>query len=106
MQGMARHVKRVTGMTTEPKTIHVKPGSELDRLLDEASDAPLLLERHGERYRLTREPVPDMWEGYDAEKVLEAIEATAGSWADLDTDALIADIYRWREEGSRPADRP
>jgi hypothetical protein len=32
--------------------------------------------------------------------------AAIGSWSDLDPDKLIADIYRWREEGSRPATRP
>jgi hypothetical protein len=32
--------------------------------------------------------------------------ATIGSWSDLDADKLIADIYRWREEGLRPATRP
>jgi hypothetical protein len=38
----------------------------------------------------------------DWQKSLAAI----GSWSDLDADKLIADIYRWREEGSRPATRP
>ena len=36
----------------------------------------------------------------------EKIKATFGSWSDLDPDTLIADIRRWREEGSRPAIRP
>jgi len=36
----------------------------------------------------------------------ENIRATFGSWSDLDADKIIADIYRWREEGSRPANRP
>ena len=35
----------------------------------------------------------------------EASLATLGSWRDLDPDALIADVYRAREEGSRPATR-
>ncbi|MCC7352109.1 MAG: helix-turn-helix domain-containing protein [Anaerolineae bacterium] len=48
----------------------------------------------------------DNWADYDPEKVREAITETAGSWADLDTDALIANLYRAREEGSRPATRP
>jgi antitoxin (DNA-binding transcriptional repressor) of toxin-antitoxin stability system len=34
------------------------------------------------------------------------IKATFGSWSDLDADELIANIHRWREEGSRPANRP
>ncbi len=36
----------------------------------------------------------------------EASLAAIGSWSDLDPDALIADVYRAREEGSRPATRP
>ncbi len=36
----------------------------------------------------------------------EKIKATFGSWSDLDAEALITNIYRWREEGSRPATRP
>ena len=32
--------------------------------------------------------------------------AAVGSWSDLDSDKIIADIYRWRKEGSRPATRP
>lgn len=34
------------------------------------------------------------------------IKATFGSWKDIDADELIAKIYRWREEGSRPATTP
>ena len=36
----------------------------------------------------------------------EKIKATFGSWNDLDADTVIANIYRWREEGSRPAINP
>src|SRR5258706_11016563 len=31
------------------------------------------------------------------------IKAAFGSWSDLDAEELIANIYRWREEDSRPA---
>ena len=34
------------------------------------------------------------------------IKATFGSWSDLNADELIANIYRWRAEGSRSATRP
>jgi hypothetical protein len=34
------------------------------------------------------------------------IKATFGSWSDLNVDELIANVYRWRAEGSRPATRP
>ena len=36
----------------------------------------------------------------------KTIRATFGSWSDLDTDELIANIHRWRQEESRPATRP
>ena len=44
--------------------------------------------------------------GYDPVKFRAPVKATAGSWAGIDADALIEDLYRAREEGSRPADRP
>jgi antitoxin (DNA-binding transcriptional repressor) of toxin-antitoxin stability system len=31
------------------------------------------------------------------------IKTVFGSWSDLDADELIANLSRWREEGSRPA---
>jgi hypothetical protein len=34
------------------------------------------------------------------------IKATFGSWSDLDAEELMANISRWRAEGSRPASRP
>ena len=55
--------------------------------------------------RREKEP-EDTFDGYDPELVREAIAATAGSWADLDIEAIVEDIYRAREEGSRPATRP
>jgi hypothetical protein len=96
-------------MANEPrKVIKVTAHSELARLLTEAGDLPLLLEKNGAVYRL--EPVErsreDIFAGYDPEKVKKAIAETAGSWKDLDTEQLIADIYRARKEGSRPATRP
>jgi hypothetical protein len=41
-------------MAQSPKTIHVEPGSELDRLLEAADAGGLELETRGVRYRLTR----------------------------------------------------
>jgi hypothetical protein len=96
-------------MAHEPtKKIKVAADSELARLLTEADDMPLILEKNGAAYRL--EPLErsreDIFAGYEPEKVKKAIAATAGSWKDLDTEKLIADIYRARKEGSRPATRP
>ena len=105
-------------MIHTPKTIHVEPGSELDRLLHELDDAPVELEQHGVRYRIIRlgetstdHPLQladehDIWAGYDPEKVRVSMRAAAGSWHDIDTESLKEDLYRAREEGSRPLERP
>lgn len=47
-----------------------------------------------------------IWANYDPKKAIEALERAAGVWSDIDADEMIASIHRWREEGSRPADRP
>lgn len=49
---------------------------------------------------------PDLFRDYDHQAVLMAIEETAGSWSDLDCDALIVDLYAAREAGFRPMNRP
>ncbi len=89
-------------MAKAERKIKVAAGSELDKLLAQASDSPLLLEKNGELYRLARinKEKDDIWEGYDPDKVREAIKATAGKWANLDADKLIEDVYRAREQGS------
>lgn len=91
----------------EPRVIQVEPGSELADVVDEAESHPIILEKNGVRYHLTREDeLADPWANYDPEAARAALHAVAGSWADIDTEKMIEDIYRWREEGSRPMDRP
>ena len=85
-------------MARAPKKIKVAPGSELARLLDEASGESLLLEKDGIVDRLSTEE-EDIWAGYDPEQVIAALDRTAGTWADIDVDALITKLYRVREEG-------
>lgn len=90
-------------MAKNVKPVKVTPESELMRLLDEAdSSSPVLLERRGVVYRLSTvndsEEVEKEW---DAEAVRRNLDETIGSWAHLDTDQMIEDIYRWRREGSR-----
>jgi len=90
-------------MAREIKRVKVLPGSDLDRLLEEAARGPLLLERDGERYRVERE---DIWADYDAEKVRESVAKYAGSWKDVDLEAFKAFIYRAREEGTKLPTKP
>jgi hypothetical protein len=85
-----------------PKTIKVSTDSELGKLVDKARRHPVLLEKDGAVYSLTphSSDPDDLWAGYDPISVKKAIAETAGSWKDLDTEKLIADIYRARKEGS------
>jgi hypothetical protein len=88
----------------EPVTITVDPDSELARALDE-SEAPVVLEVSGGRYRVSRE-AEDLWAGYDPAKVRAGLRRFAGSISPEEAERLKALIYRGREEGTRPLDRP
>ncbi len=98
-------------MVHESEIIHVDPGTDLDRLLEDVGSSAIVLERRGVRYRLQRESLAiadenDIWANYDPERARAAIRKAAGAWSDLDTDAMKESIYRARDEGSRPPDRP
>jgi hypothetical protein len=91
-------------MTTTPKMIRVTEETALTAVLDDAAREPIILERDGERFRLSRD------EGIayepDPEQVRATLAVTLGSWADLDADEMIREIYAAREAGTRPLDRP
>lgn len=59
--------------------------------------------RLAHRLRASDEEREALWKDYDAERVRVALRQTAGSWSDIDTDELVANVYRWKEAGSRPA---
>ncbi len=91
-------------MTNRPKPIRVTTEIDLPTLLDEAAKGPLLLERNEELFRLSRED--DIAYEPDPALVRRTLAATVGSWADLDVDRIITDIYDARRVGSRAPDRP
>lgn len=91
-------------MATVSKTICVTAETDLLELLDDAARAPIILERNGERFRLS--PDEDIAYEPDPAYVRATLEATLGSWADLDVDGIIREIYEAREAGTRPLDRP
>ena len=93
-------------MSRELKMIHVRSDTPLAPLLVEAAYAPLLLEKDGVFYRLEACASEDEWAGYEPGKVIAALDATAGTLSAAEADALIAELYRARKEGTRPADRP
>lgn len=93
------------------RKIVVAPDSEVAALLAMASKAPLFVEVNGSTYRVSLlgdgpEEADDLLAWYDVDEARRMLAETAGCWSDLDAAVLIADIYRAREEGSRPADRP
>ncbi len=101
---------------TEPRleTVEIVVSPELARQLADAEAAgkrPILI-RDGSRYQLNRiepgtpAPVkPDLWADYDPQRLHNAIEKVAGIITPEEAEEAIANIYRWREEGSRPWDR-
>jgi antitoxin (DNA-binding transcriptional repressor) of toxin-antitoxin stability system len=78
--------------------------SNIPELLDlveevEATKTPRELRRDNKPVALLT-PIPKSKADWKKSK------ETIGSWSDLDADELIANIHCWREEGSRPANRP
>jgi hypothetical protein len=86
-------------------TITVDPDSELGRALDAANGNPIVLVRDGVRFRVTRDP-DDPWASYDPEKLRAGQKKVAGLLTPEEGDRNIETIYRGREEGTRPIDRP
>lgn len=105
-----------TIMSTQ-KTVRVKPGSQLDRLLAETGDHPMELERGGARFRITRvsndvdtprlrlTDEHDIWAGYDPAKILRGVHTSAGALQGVDTEQLKRDLAEERTQDSsgRPA---
>lgn len=92
-------------MTKEPLTFTIDPDSELGRALDESDGSPIVLERNGARFRVTRDP-DDPWADYDPEKVRAGLHRFAGMLTPEEGERIKETIYRGREEGTRPIDRP
>jgi hypothetical protein len=89
-------------MATRARTLKVTDDSEIATLLDNANVKPVLLEKDGVVFRLSR--VDDEWPEPDPERVAKMLDEVVGSWADIDADALIAELYEARERGSRHCD--
>jgi hypothetical protein len=92
-------------VASEPLTITIDPESELGRALGEPDEAPIILIRNGARFRVTRDP-DDPWANYDPEKVREGLRKFADAITEEEADRIKEMIYRGREEGTRPINRP
>lgn len=83
------------------RNITVSEDTCLDSLLDEAKDAAILLDRDGEYFFLAPAGTSASLGPYDPVQAQQSLEAAVGTWSDVDAEAMIASIHRWREEGSR-----
>jgi hypothetical protein len=73
-------------MTTTTRTIHVAPGSELDRLLVESAGEVVVLERDWTQRHLNlidAAPAVDVWANDDSEKADAAVVARHGTLSDV-----------------------
>jgi hypothetical protein len=92
-------------MSKTIQIISIEPGSDLARALQDAEMASVVLESDGVHYRVLRD-ADDIWAGYDPELLLATVRAAAGTLTPEEGEELKDLIYRGREEGSRPPDRP
>jgi len=90
------------------KHVYVDERTDLEDLLEEVSEQPLILERNGARYRLMKEQVSvdDLTAGRDLVADRKKLERLMGVWSDIDTDAMIEMLYRARALGSKPPIQP
>lgn len=92
-------------MVAAPILVKAAPDGEVARLLALAEKAPVLVEQNGIRFRIERdENEPE--KAYDPEAFREHLRRFAGIFTPEEADAMKEMIYRAREEGARPADRP
>ena len=92
-------------MAKESLTIHVDPDSELARALHNPDAAPVVLNSNGVRFRVSRDD-DDLWADYDPERVRAGLRQFAGMISVEEGERLKQFIYRAREEGTWPPDRP
>jgi len=97
-------------MAEQPKSIDISDVPDILRLVEEVRRVgePRVLRRNGDDLAVVM-PLPPAGTSPFKKPTAEDYEAfrrAAGSWADIDTDGLIEDIYRARREGTRPNNRP
>jgi hypothetical protein len=92
-------------MAIETRTITIDPESELGKALAEADDTPVVLALDGVRFRVSRSD-DDPWANYDPQRLRDGLRKIAGLITPEEAERLKEMIYRGREEGTRPIDRP
>ena len=91
-------------MVAAPKVIPVDPESELARLLQEAADGDVVLERAGKRFRVVEER-PGPLASYDSVRVNQALDRSFGSLKGLNVEEFLDELraQRGQERFDLPA---
>lgn len=98
-------------MRNTPLIVAIDPESELGRALSENSDEPIILVQGTTRFLVIRQGSDprdddDPWANYDPEKVRAGLRKVAGLLTPEEGERMKEMIYRAREEGARPINRP
>ena len=85
-----------------PERVQIAPGTDLVRVVDDVhtDKEPRVIERNGEPLAVVIS-LEDYLRTHDEpsrEPSKDDILAFAGTWSDLDAEALIEEIDRWRHE--------
>ena len=84
-------------------TLTLDPQSDIAKALASVDTEPVVLVSNGERFRVSRDETTPADDDAEFE---EALRAVVGTLTPEEAERLTQDIYRWREEGTRPIDRP
>ena len=107
---MLTNAKLDEAMSNELLAITIDPDSELGRALEESGDKPIMLVQGATRFLVIRQGIDprddDPWASYDPEKVREGLRKVAGLLTPDEGERMKEMIYRAREEGTRPINRP
>jgi hypothetical protein len=93
-------------MAREMVTIEIDPESDLRKALAMADEQPRALASNGRRFGVRPIEDDDPWADYDPERVRAVGRASAGALTPEEGERLKQDIYRWREEGTKPSRWP
>lgn len=91
-------------MAAIEKVIRVTSETSLPELLDAAAREPIILERHGHRFRLSRDEGIEYTP--DPEYVRSILDATLGTLSEDEADRMLRELREAREVGSRKLIRP
>lgn len=87
-------------MVARTRVIHIEPDSELGRVLDEADESEVVLEKGGRRFRLVHQDSPiDVDER--AARAWAALERSFGILKGIDRERLKAELREQRGQDSQ-----